>query len=79
MSNYKLNDGDTITAKTNKEFVQKLNESSLFGRRRSLDEFIKETAERCKVQTGSKVRTTNIDIFVKDLVKAGFVTIQASL
>ncbi|MCL5991548.1 MAG: hypothetical protein M1419_05540 [Bacteroidetes bacterium] len=74
MKTYNLLGGGTITAESNQEIVENLNLTSLFGRRKNLNEFMVETAKACQVQTGAEVRTNNINSFVEDLIKAGFLT-----
>lgn len=74
MATYNILGGGTIKAENNLEIVQKLNESSMFGKRKDLSQFMVETSIACKTQTGSEVRVGNFDMFVEDLIKAGFLT-----
>lgn len=70
---YLLNDGHSIIADSNEEFIRTLNKESKFGYFDDLNWFMKETAKRCLIQNSTKVRTENYDIFVEDLVAGGFV------
>lgn len=74
MKTYKILGGGTITADGNLDIIQKLNDSSIFGRRKDLSQFVKETAGACKMQTGAEIRTNSYEYFVEDLIKAGFLT-----
>ena len=39
-----------------------------------IEDFMEGMAQRCKVQTGTIVRTDSVDHFVADLVQHGFIT-----
>ncbi len=75
MKIYKTNDGKQIEAYNNHDFVIKLNASSLFGSKATLSEFMKSTAEACKLQNSSEIRYDNIENFVADLVSNNFIEI----
>lgn len=72
MRTYKFNDSGTTVASNNQELVQRLNSESFFGYRKQLEDFMKDTAKACKLQKGVNVRTTNMDIFIEDLIKFDF-------
>ncbi len=70
---YILNDGNRINAFDNEDFVRKLNAESRFAYHPDIKAFMKDTAQRCLVQTGKKVRIDDFDVFVSDLNKAGLI------
>jgi hypothetical protein len=39
----------------------------------SLQEFMDQTAYRCKIQRGSEIRTGEVDLFIEDLIANGFI------
>ena len=74
MKKYKLLGGGTMTAETNREMAEKLNLNSLFGYENDLNVFMRKTAEACRWQNGSEIRTGNCDEFIEDLEVNGFLT-----
>ncbi len=70
---YKLEDGSTITASSSSEFVTKLRESSLFDSDCSDAEYMVNFAKRCQIQTGAIIRTDTSDNFMADLIDTGYI------
>lgn len=69
---YKLMDGGSITAVSIHDFVTKLRESSKFDSKGSNEQYMKDFAERYKIQTRNMLRTDSEENFFDDLVKTGF-------
>lgn len=70
---YKLTDGGEILASTPTEFVTKLRESSRFNNDCTNEQYMKNFAERFKIQTGIEVDTSTPENFFDDLRKAKYV------
>ena len=72
MKTYKLLGGGIVKGESQKEVVEQLNATSIFGHSEDLKEFMHRTSEACALQTGSIIRTDSFVIFVKDLVDNNF-------
>jgi len=72
MKTYQTLGGGSFSAESNEDIVKHLNMNSLFGYRKRLHDFIVDTAKACKIQTGAAIQTIDFDVFVKDLLKEGF-------
>ena len=72
---YKLEDGGLIKASSPQEFVTRLRESSKFNSHLTDDEYMKEFAERYKIQAGKEIPIDSPNHFLEMLFDYGFVTI----
>ncbi|MCO5252560.1 MAG: hypothetical protein M9949_14225 [Candidatus Kapabacteria bacterium] len=72
---YKLNTGELIEAKNADEFVQKLNESSMFGYCENIKDFMQQLAERVMVDKSKEINNRTTGSFVADLIESGYVEI----
>lgn len=72
---YKLNTGELIEAKNADEFVQKLNESSKFGYRDNVKDFMRQLAIRVMTDKSKVIDTRTTGAFVADLISIGYVEI----
>ena len=66
-------DGEMFTAASPMEFVKLLKDSSRTAQGLTLNQFMRETAQRAQDGTGFKIRTRNADQFLADLLHAGLV------
>ncbi|MGB1204418.1 MAG: hypothetical protein ACPG5B_02160 [Chitinophagales bacterium] len=73
LKSYRLQDGDTISGRTDKEVIEDLRYGS-FNKASSLEAYIKETAHACKLQNGSIIRIDSHKHFISDLVTNNFIT-----
>jgi len=69
---YRLEDGGVITASSPEEFVMKLRLSSMFGSNCTDVEYMKEFANRYKIQSGAIIRSDTASNFVDDLQEIGY-------
>ncbi|WP_266206262.1 hypothetical protein [Pontibacter kalidii] len=72
MKTYEFLGGGQIQAASNLDLVWEMRNTS-HTESADLEEFMAQTARRCKLQNGSDIRTESVDIFVADLIEAGFV------
>lgn len=71
---YHLNDGGVIDASTPGDFVAKLRESSRFDSECTDEQYMKNFADRFKVQTGIEIATGSTEAFLEALKKTGYIT-----
>lgn len=71
---YNLKDGGVINASTPAEFVTKLRESSRFDSECTDEQYMKNFADRFKIQTGTEVETSSPEAFLEALKKTDFIT-----
>lgn len=76
MKIYKIKGAGFVTATNPQELVEILNNTSMFGYRKRIEDFMKETSKACRIQNGSKIRATSPDVFVKDLLHNNFLEEQ---
>lgn len=70
---YNLKDGGVIDASTPGEFVTKLRESSRFDSECTDEQYMKNFADRFKIQTGMEVETSSPEAFLEALKKTDFI------
>ena len=70
---YELKDGGVINASTPGEFLTNLRKSSRFDSDCSDEQYMKNFAERFKIQTGTVLDTSSPEAFVEGLQKAKFI------
>ena len=73
MTVYIFNGGGFVTASTPTEFVEKMRESSLFGRSDDTQEFMDQVAHRCYLDRHAEIRLDNAEVFLSDLISNDFV------
>lgn len=66
-------DGETYSAKSPLDFVQQLKDTSQTARHITLNQFMRETAERAQQATGFKVSHRSAKAFLEGLLAAGLV------
>ena len=71
MKTYKMLGGGSVTGKDAQEIIETIRSFS-FNPGDSLDAFMEQTAEACKLYNGSIIRTMNYEILVKDLIVNNF-------
>ena len=74
MKKYTLKDGGVINASTPQEFVTKLRESSKFDHDCTDEEYMKNFAQRFKIQSGEELDTTSPTTFLESLKSTDFIT-----
>ncbi|AYQ31401.1 hypothetical protein [Runella sp. SP2] len=74
MIKYKDRNGEVITGTSLQLLLEALRDGSRFGAEQTLEEYLKETAERVREYNGLEweVRTDSYENFVADLEKAGY-------
>lgn len=70
---YELIDGGTLPATSPEAFVMTMRKSSKFGSDCTNEEFMKQFAERYKIQSGEDIKTDDPDTFLSELARVGFV------
>jgi hypothetical protein len=70
---FHLTDGGIITAASPAEFITNLRQSSLFDSDCTDTEYMKNFANRYKIQTCHVIRTDTAENFVEDLEYFGFI------
>lgn len=73
MKTYRTMDGETITAETNLQLIEKLRALSR-DPEPSLTAFMVAMADRVQQQTGVDISIMNDDVFVAGLIMAGLIT-----
>lgn len=69
---YKLLGGGMVTASDFHELAELLWKQS-HTLTSTLEEFMEQTAERCKLQTSAIISTYNVEEFITDLIDNGFI------
>jgi len=72
MKNYEIYGGGNIEAASHFDLALAMRRTS-HTPTDSLQEFMEQTAYRCKIQRGSEIRTDTVDHFVEDLISNGFI------
>jgi hypothetical protein len=70
---YKLNTGEIVDAKNADELVAILNNTSFFGSRDTIKEFMVDTAARVSTDLDVTINTNTTGAFVADLIKHGYI------
>ncbi len=73
MKKYKLLGGGVIKSQNPVDFVNQLNQLSIFGFRDNINLFMSETAKRCYVDNSVIIRSNCCEDFLEDLIKYKFV------
>ena len=68
---YELIDGGTLATTSPEAFVTTMRKSSKFGSECSNEEFMKQFAERYKIQTWEDIKPDNSKTFVSELLQTG--------
>jgi len=71
---YELKDGGVIDASTPEEFLTQLRKSSRFDSECSDEQYMKNFAERFKIQTNLELETSSPEAFLEALKKTDFIT-----
>ncbi len=71
---YNLKDGGVIDASTPREFVTKLRESSRFDSECTDEQYMKNFADRFKIQTGIEIENSSPEAFLEALKKTEYIT-----
>jgi hypothetical protein len=72
MKKYEFLGGGLLEAASHLELAEAMRNTS-HTPTESLQEFMEQTAYRCKIQRDSDIRTDSVDNFIEDLKKEGFV------
>ncbi len=72
MKKYEFLGGGQIEAASNLDLVWEMRNTS-HTESTDLQDFMEQTARRCRIQRGSEIRTDSVDSFVADLIAEGFV------
>jgi hypothetical protein len=71
---FKLLGGGQIEADSNEQLIKRLNITSLFGYKKDVFQFMKNTADACKTFNGAEIDCSNYDNFVIGLIESGYLT-----
>lgn len=66
-------DGEVYAAKNALEFVQKLKDSSRMAQDLTINQFMRDVAQRAEQDTGFKIKHHNAEAFLASLLHAGLV------
>jgi hypothetical protein len=73
MRTFHLKDGGTVTAAFPAEFVTRLREGSMFDSECTDEAYMKNFADRYKIQSGHPVRADTPEQFLDDLLASGYI------